>query len=178
MSILDDARKLLESVGYSTISGQTNDTFSFEDSALLGFVWGAPSVDALLEGWQRRQDDFLSLRNRELRRAREKSWNVYAVLLTEDEPEEKQFAELAAIEEDFRGTRKIARGGLRATFQISRALLPLLPIQNSLSLGDIDATSRLRARLSSIGAKTADLLLDPMLTQSGVELIIDADENQ
>ena len=177
MAILDDARKILESAGYTTISGQTGDVFSFEDSALLGFVWAAPSVAYLLESWQKKQDDFLNVRDRELKRAKEKSWNVYSVLLAEDDPKEEELSELARIEEDFRGTRKIARGGLRAIFQLNRALLPLLPIQNNPFLGDVDAMSRLRVRLTPVGEKTAELLLQPTITETTIESIVDADEN-
>jgi hypothetical protein len=177
MNLLGEARTILGSAGYATMSGQADDIFSFEDSTLLGFVWVAPSVQALLEGWQKKQDDFLSARDRELRRAKEKSWNVYSVLLTEDEANEGQDADLMRVEEDFRGTRKIARSGLRATYQVNRAILPLLPIQNRLSLGDVDVLSRLRDRLTSINGRMAEILLQETSTESTVDLLLDADEN-
>lgn len=177
MSILDDARKILESAGYMTISGQGQDTFYFEDGSLLGFVWEAPSVTILLSGWQKKQDDFLKQQDHELRKAKEKSWNVYSVLLTEDEGTQEQLSELARTEEDFRGTRKIARSGVRATSQVVRALLPVLPIQNLLSLGESDAMSRLHARLGSISGKVAQGLLQETATDRTIDLIVDSDEN-
>ena len=178
MSILgSEARNILESAGYVTIPGQTEDIFSFEDATLLGFVWVTSSVTSILSEWQRKQDGFLRDRDRELRRSKEKSWNVYSVFLTEDDAKDEQHSELAKIEEDFRGTRKIARSGVRSMSQINRALLPLLPIQNRLSLGDIDVASRLRTRLAAISKNVADALLQQTTTDNAVDLILDADEN-
>jgi hypothetical protein len=177
MNVLETARKLLESVGYLTISMQDADIFSFEDPTLLGFVWNAPSVGIILSSWQEKQDDFLKRRDRELRRAKEKSWNVYSVFLTEEESTKERLLELARIEDDFRGTRKIARSDLRVISQVTRALLPLLPIQNQLSLGEFDATHRLRARLKSINEKMAEVFLQQKLSETAIESILDADEN-
>lgn len=177
MNILAEARRILSAAGYTTLSGKADDTFNFEDQTLLGFVWQARSTAELLNSWQKKQDEFLSDRDRALRKAKDKSWNVYSVALTEEESSQDQLAELARIEEDFGGTRKIARNGIRSTLQITRALLPVLPIQNSLSLGDIDATVRLRARLSSIHEKVAKAFLEPTSIQNAIDVILDADEN-
>jgi hypothetical protein len=177
MSLLDDARKTLESAGYSTLSSPSTDLFYFEDSSLLGIVWHAPSVPALLDGWRSRQDSFLNERDRSLRRANEKSWNVYCVALTEDEPTPENLLRLAQIEDDFSGTRKIARAGVRAPSQLTRALLPLLPIQNRLSLSGTDSIERLQARLSSIDEQLARTLLMPAKAETVAQLILEKHED-
>src|SRR6266851_2061633 len=130
MNLLTEARRLLESSKYRTFSAASNDVFYFEDSSLLGFVWMASSPSVLLEEWQRRQDSFLHEKDFQLRQSKDKSWNAYSVLLTEPDVSGGQASGLLKIEEDFRGTRKIAKAGLHTIGQLTRALLPLLAIQN------------------------------------------------
>ena len=55
--------------------------------------------------------------------------------------------ELLSIEEDFQSTRKIAQSNLMSPADVTRALLPLLPIQNLVELRQDDPLARLRDRV-------------------------------
>src|SRR5882724_632535 len=99
MNLLAEARRLLESSKYKTFSGASGEVFYFEDSSLLGFVWIAPSPGALLEQWRRLQDSFLREKDLQLRQSKDKSWNVYSVLLTEPDVTADQANEFLKIEE-------------------------------------------------------------------------------
>jgi hypothetical protein len=160
MNLSAEARRLLESSRYRTYTGKSEDIFYFEDSSLLGFVWIAPSPEALVKEWQRLQDSFLGEKDFQLRKSKDKSWNAYSVLLTEPDVSDEQAHALLRIEEDFRGTRKIAKAGLRTSGQLTKALLPLLAIQNLVELERDDSKERLRSRLSR---------LDPALLEAVVE---------
>lgn len=159
MNLSAEALRLLESSNYRTYPGAGDDVFHFEDSSLLGFVWIAPNPAALVKEWQRRQDSFLSDNHLQLRQSKDKSWNAYSVLLTEPDVSTEEVHALLKIEEDFRGTRKIAKAGLRTTELLVRALLPLLPIQNLVELERDDSRERLRSRLNRI---------DPVLLEAVV----------
>jgi hypothetical protein len=176
MSILIEASNILETAGYSILQS-SQESFAFEDSSLLGFVWESPSAAVLLGEWRARQDAFLSQRDRSLRRANQKSWNVYCVALTQGEPSPEELSQLAHVEDDFAGTRKIARGGMRTPAQISQALLPLLPIQNRLGFARVDAYTRLRSRLDALDKDLASALLDSPNSEVAIAGILNGDEN-
>jgi hypothetical protein len=129
MSLLERTRSLLEDAGYdSSAAGMPADQFAFEDDNVYGFVAVLPSVARLMDGWERLQDDFIQRNSHSLNSVPEKAWNVYAVFLTEDDPDEEMRRRLLGIEEDFRGARKIARSGVRA-HNLAAALAPLLPVR-------------------------------------------------
>jgi hypothetical protein len=155
-----ESQRLLESSKYRTYPGAKKDFFYFEDSSLLGFVWIAPNPAALVDEWQQLQDSFLRDKDLQLRKSKDKSWNAYSVLLAEPDASSDQVHALLRIEEDFRGTRKIAKAGLRTVAQLTRALLPLIAIQNLVELERDDSKERLRSRLNR---------LDPALLEALVE---------
>lgn len=150
MMIIQEARKILERSGYLVISSPTVGMLHFEDSSLVGFLKVSDTVEEMLSNWERLQDEFLRSSDRKLRKSGEKSWNIYAVILSAGSPSAEQINRLKSIEEDFRASRKIARAGLISRFDIAKVLLPLVPIQNSVTLIEEDVISRLRDRMISI----------------------------
>ena len=161
MNLMLEARTVLESARYCTLASTTSaDTFYFEDDNLIGSVTEYPGVSQLLDAWERTQDAFLGQHARQLRAHPAKSWNVYTIHLTSESAAAEFASRLFAVEEDFRGTRKVARAGIRTKEDLRRALLPLLPIQNLVALTRADQTERLRARLVDCHSSLEHLLGD------------------
>lgn len=148
MELLQECQSILIDENYAArYSANRPSQLLFEDVSLLGFVLVYEKVGQLLAEWEAEQDRFLELNSNRLRLAAEKSWNVYSVFLTEDTPTQQQSSALAQVEEDFRGTRKIARAAILSPSALKRVLLPLLSIQNLVRLQPEDALLRLRSRL-------------------------------
>src|SRR5713101_742490 len=124
-SPLDEARSVLELAGFATFSPQPNSTFfHFEDISLMGHVRALATAEEIVAKWERIQDDFLSANAPRLVRDPTKAWNLYTVLLTAEPAAGAVPGRLFAIEEDFRGTRKIVRAGVVARQDILTALGP------------------------------------------------------
>jgi hypothetical protein len=177
MNLLAEARRLLEGSKYKTFSAVGSDVFYFEDSSLLGFVWIASSPAVLLEQWRRLQDSFLREKDLQLRQSKDKSWNAYSVLLTEPDVSGNQGNEFLKIEEDFRGTRKIAKAGLHTISQLTRALLPLLAIQNLVELERDDSKQRLRSRLSRLSPRLLEAFLEQEKSEEAARIVVSHYEN-
>ena len=177
LDLLQEVQVTLRRSGYSA-NPFSADEMVFEDRDLFGFVWVAPTVDGLTKGWEVRHDNFISRRAGSLRKAADKAWNLYAIFLTQDKPTELERAALSRIEEDFRASRKIASGDLNTPEHVIRALYPLSPIRNVVSL-EAEATSeRFSARLSNIPRKALDLLLREQDLTSIIQEFIEAHENR
>jgi len=177
MDLLAEARRLLESSKYRTFSAASSDVFYFEDFSLLGFVWIAPSPSVLLEQWRRLQDSFLHEKDLQLRQSKDKSWNAYSVLLTEPDVSGDQANEFLKLEEDFRGTRKIAKAGVHTTNYLTRALLPLLAIQNLVELERDDSKERLRSRLSRLSPRLLEAFLEQEKPEEAGRMVMSHYEN-
>src|SRR5208283_3553893 len=112
MNMFDEATNILEAAGYrAKCHIERHQILYFEDVSLFGFITLFDSVSALLSNWQREQDEFLK-RNANRIRDSVKAWNAYSIFLTQSECAAENRAHLLAIEEDFRGTRKIARSSV------------------------------------------------------------------
>jgi len=141
----------------------------------MGFVWAAPTVDKLLREWEDRQDSFLKLNSEALRGSELKTWNLYAVCLTTDEPNESERVALAQIEEDFRAARKVARGGLSTPGDVLNALLPLIPIQTTVSVERENEVHKLRQRVKSLPQSVVETLLGGQeYSEKGVDALLKA----
>lgn len=152
------ARTVLSSAGYTVWTARVDTaTLLFEDEALSGQVVAFDSISNLLQSWEATQDRFLRRFSRELRASKDKAWNVYSVFLTVDSIGPGIEAP-TSIEEDFRGTRKIVGVGLRGNEDVTRTLLPLLPVQNLIGDLTVNPIEELRTRLSLLDA-TKDLVL-------------------
>ncbi len=139
-------KQVLERAGYG-ISDRGGTQFYFEDDSLMGVVFVYQTVTELLEAWSNDQRDFLKNNATRLRDAPEKTWNLYCVFLTPSDAIESDEYSVSQIEEDFRATRKVAKTGVATAEDALVALLPLLPLQNEVSLGVPDIQKELKDRL-------------------------------
>jgi hypothetical protein len=146
------------------------NVFVFEDISVLGQVHVVESAEILAD-WQLMQDTFLRDNADRLSRDASKAWNVYTVLLTSDSPIAELSARLFSIEDDFRGTRKIARTGVLSRHDVTTALAPILPLQNVLAVGVIDARQRLAERLRTINPALESLVRDGSVESIAASLV-------
>ena len=146
MNLSELARAALQGAGYRCAATEDGDLV-FEDDTLLGFVTVQPSARHILDSWRAKQEAFLRSHATPLRRDAGKAWNVYSVFWTTIACAPEGAAALLEVEEDFVGTRKLARAGVQIEDDVSEALYPLLPIENSVALAEGDALARARARL-------------------------------
>jgi len=174
MSLLHDVEAVLITAGYETrLASEPKGSVYFEDDSIFGFCVAYPSVAELLAGWLPNQERFLVTNAPSLRRANQKSWNCYAVHLTQTRPSDEEVRRLFEIEEDFRSTRKIARAAVASAGDLTRALYPLLPIQNVVRIRGGDANKELAERLhwpagavrALLGRGTPSDILDLLLEE-------------
>jgi len=159
-TLLDLARQVLRSAGYLVASTEDRHrSFQFEDEAVLGSLHTFDDITALLETWEAEQDSFLKRSAKALRAEPTKAWNVYTVLLCSQACPDELRSKLDEIEENFRGTRKIARAKLQTLEDVRSALLPLLPLQSVAVLKLEDPIKRLRGRLGSHERRVVDGLV-------------------
>jgi hypothetical protein len=172
MELLQECHSILADEDYATRfnTSRPNQLF-FEDVSLLGFVLVYDKVDQLLAEWEGQQDRFLELNANRLRLSAEKSWNVYSVFITGDTPSQQQLSALAQVEENFRGTRKIARAAILTPSALKRVLLPLLSIQNLVRLQSEDALLRLRSHIPLL-PEALDMLFGDLPAQQIAQYLI------
>ena len=150
MRLVLDVEEILQESHYSCLTSDSSiDMLLFEDENLLGAVAVFESPEILLAKWVSVQQSFLESNAPHLRRAAEKSWNCYMVLLCPEPIAKELESRLAVIEEDFVSTRKIARCGLSTKEDVRRALLPLLPLQQIVTVGG-NMQPDLRSRLTEL----------------------------
>ena len=141
---------LLEESQYLLWMQPTNPPFlAFENGSIFGFCCVYVDVDELLRNWERNQDDFLSRHSVDMKRIPEKAWNAYSVHLTAAQPADESRHALRDIEENFRGTRKLIGAGIDSRERIQSCLLPLLTIQNIIS---VDLSDPVRTGLADISS--------------------------
>lgn len=146
----------------------------FEDSTIMGFASIEASYDDIVANWKSRQDEFLRANARRLRSAALKAWNAYSIFLTSAACSEEGKSNLFSIEEDFQGTRKIARSGILMRDDVERALYPILPVRNiaPLQLGDplVRLWTKLelseRVRLGLLGSATPEDVADILSSET------------
>ncbi len=172
LNILQESRAILDGADFSTRASREPDIFYFENDRLLGFLWEAPSVSSLLREWETHQDNFLELNAARLKGSGLKSWNIYSVLLTADVIDEATRTKLIEIEEDFRATRKIARGAIISPDELKDTLLPLLPLQNlALDGSGHDNEQAARQRLTHVPERALQALLNPGKPSERLEVL-------
>lgn len=172
MDIAQESRALLETHGYATAAlVPTGRSFSFEDANLLGGAFVYDDLDQLLEKWEPRQDQFLAEFAGRLRSVPEKLWNIYTVHLTSGRCDPARSSALFSVEENFRGTRKIARSGLQTKDDVKSALLALLPIQSMIDVRDQDVDQLVQDRLKSIHPAFSALFSTTSATELAARLL-------
>lgn len=157
MDPLTTSQTKLSKTGFRTWQHpDETDRMYFEDRSVFGMVTTYDSVPHLLQNWETRQDQFLESNKKSLRSAgnQEKVWNAYTVHLTvgdfadDERKKAEQENRLFHIEEDFRGTRKVARANITDDEDVAEALFPLLPIQKIPQLAAENYRQRLERELS------------------------------
>lgn len=148
MNLFDEAQIILEKTGYHLeVREDPSHIFFFEDSSLFGFLAVYQTIDKLLANWHQLHDSFLQTHARQLREYPSKAWNAYSIFVTSEPCPTDKSSQLLSIEEDFRGTRKIAHAGIVTRRDLVRVLFPLLPIQHAVSLTAEDPVAKLSDRL-------------------------------
>src|SRR5437016_1545841 len=148
MSLLQIAESVLLGTNYDVgRTGRERPSVYFEDYSLFGLLVVYDSVSELIADWRKEQDVFLNKHAPLLRNASQKAWNCYTVHLTSASATLQETEVLISIEEDFASTRKIARGSIITTADMIAALLPVLPIQNPVSMTAESAEDVVKGRL-------------------------------
>lgn len=176
MDIGTQAEITLRQAGYETWTwtGGPVAVVCFEDKSVIGFIHIFNSALALLEKWQHAQDTALSRHVPALRAAGQKAWNVYSVFLTGGPCSPQLTRQIEQIEEDFSHTRKIARASIRTSADVSRALLPMLPVLSRPAIAGADYKARLRARLSDLPDGAVTAFLGPVEPAEVVRILAEA----
>ena len=149
--LVDDVRTVLEAEGFTTLSLRPDTSvLYFEDSTIMGHVHIFTSPNDLVRTWEPLQDDFLQRNASRLLLDQTKAWNLYTILLATEPAPPASVGTLFSIEDDFRGTRKIARAGVITKGDIEAALAPILPLRHLSTVAPIDSNRRLATRLNSV----------------------------
>ena len=87
MDILKAAADLLSDANFSTkpIAIGDRQALAFEDTTILGFLFAYGKLSELLERWNDESPKAISAYRFALRRADQKAWNTYIVLLAAEE---------------------------------------------------------------------------------------------
>ena len=157
--LLDDVRTVLQADAFTTQLLQPDSSvLYFEDSTVMGHVHVLASAAEILQTWETLQDTFLQRNTSRLLVDPTKAWNLYTILLASPTPPADLDRALSSVEDDFRGTRKIARAGVLTKHDIATALSPILSLQNVSSVTLIDANTRLAERLESVSPSLPGLV--------------------
>lgn len=143
--------------GLIALSG--DPAVSFENSSVMGFVFSFGSTETMLRDWRDKEIDFLRLYAPTLKRSGAKAWNVYSILLTSESVSKECDRQVHWISEDLERTRKIAGTGIKNRGDLTRLLLPILPLQHAAVLGPPDVESRLKSRLEMLWPGKSDAIL-------------------
>ena len=170
---------LLQDAGYQTwlVAIEQYEIVLFEDDAAMGFACVFGRGDVLLKEWRNLETKFLVSFAPALKRAGEKTWNVYSIFLCADGVTEEETRAIRWVEEDLERTRKITGIVVNGRSDLITALLPLLPIQYQprLDSEDFDLTQRLRRRIASIAPPAEHSALDPGVTATEVVRLLGAE---
>lgn len=170
---------LLQDCGYQTwlVAIDQYEAVAFEDDSAMGFACIFEQGDALLKEWQGLESKFLMNFAPALKRAGEKTWNVYSVFLCTQNVSHEEARATRWIEENLERTRKITGIVPNGRSDLITALLPLLPIQYQprLDSDDFDLTQRLRRRIASIAPSVEHAALDTSVTATEVVRLLGAE---
>jgi hypothetical protein len=161
MEIFDATERLLNRMGFTALrsSAKGKDILIFENDSVIGFVFSYPNAQTLIADWGNDSEAAVSANQFALRRAGQKAWNTYVVLLAGEQSSYTEIAALAAIEEDLTGTRKIARSAIRDISDVEAALLPLLPLQSAPKLDAVDMVSEIRQRATELPPRAIEAFI-------------------
>jgi len=161
IDILLMSSELLTEAGFTTsrISVSGREALVFEDSTSLGFLFEYADPSELMKSWASDTGRAIADQQLGLRRAGQKAWNTYTIVLAGQPANHQDLVALAAIEEDLSGTRKIARAGVQTSADLRVALLTLLPIQSAPKLEAVDLVAEIRLRTSGMPQRMVEAFL-------------------
>lgn len=161
IDILSTCSEVLCAAGYNIQRApvDTRDILVCEDATTVGFVLSYANASDLIAYWQADVKLVLDRNALALRRASQKAWNTYTVLLAGGPTRIGENAQLAMIEEDLSGTRKIARSAIADAQDVKAALLTLLPLQSAPRLEAVDLPEEIRARTSELNQQSVNAFL-------------------
>ena len=170
---------LLQDAGYETwfVAIDQYEIVAFEDDAAMGFACVFESGEVLLKEWRGLETKFLMNFASALKRAGEKTWNVYSVFLCAENASEDDTRAIRWIEENLERTRKVTGIVPNGRADLIVALLPLLPIQYRprLDSDDFDLTQRLSRRIAGIAQPVEHAALDRSVPASEVVRLLGTD---
>jgi hypothetical protein len=174
--IMGICESLLTAAGFATreAQGRSKSLLLFENDLVLGFLFVFADPDSLMKQWQDEVTAAISAHQFGLRKAGEKAWNTYVVLLAEKAGTEAQIALSTGIEEDLTGTRKIVRFGVSDPDEAGAALLPLLPLQNAPRLEAVDSSGEIRERTTELPARAIEAFLSKAEDSVVVQILEEA----
>lgn len=171
-TVLSEARAVLDAAGFRTLAQSPVATyFYFEDANILGVLHVLDSVDQILSDWESLQDRFLQENAPRLVIDPFKAWNCYSAFITSGPPGKDDASKLFAIEENFRGTRKLVRAGVTNRTEVEAALAPLLPLRRLLTLEPENIRVRLAERLGDSSSPLQGLLSDTDIEKIAAALL-------
>lgn len=170
IDLLSTSQNLLKDAGFSVrlLSIGRSPVLCFEDSALIGFCCSFDTADDMLNRWKLFETEILTRFAPSFRAAGDKAWNVYCAFLCGSTATPEQKRKVSWIEEGLERTRKIAACGISSREELTRALLPVLPIQYQPVLLDADVTERLKKRIEDISPQVVHIALDPAVSAEEV----------
>jgi hypothetical protein len=170
---------LLQDAGYETwlVVLDKYEAVAFEDDATMGFACIFATGAELLKEWQNLETKFLMNFSPALKKAGEKTWNVYSVFLCAASAVEDEARAIRWVEEDLQRTRKVTGLVPNGRGDVVTALLPLLPIQYQprLDTEDFNLTQRLKRRIASIAPAAEQAALDQNVTATEVVRLLGAE---
>jgi hypothetical protein len=159
---------LLKEAKFDVATSETNQQhLIFESTTLIGFVIAFSSVSDLLNRWKAIADDIFERYAPAFRKAGQKAWNGYLILITSDQASDEGFHALQKIEEDLTQIRKIARSNIQSADDLKAALLSILPISYIPSLQPLDIKQEIRKRAQEI----PETALEEFLSNADLEKV-------
>jgi hypothetical protein len=170
IDVLSTTQLILRDAGYTTriVVTERSKVLYFEDATLMGFGCEFDTPVTLLEQWRAIEMTLLVRNALSLRAAGDKAWNVYLLLFTASAGNDTENRAIRWIEENLERTRKLAACGLGTREDVTRALLPILPIQQQPLLQQGDFTERLQRRVRSIAPRAAGVVFNDSVSPDEV----------
>lgn len=176
MDIIVATEGLLTRVGFTVLrtTAKGQEILIFEDDTVLGFVLAYSSVQSLVVDWAQVSEAAVSSHQLALRRAGQKAWNTYVVMLASGEASHAQLAALSAIEEDLTGTRKIARAAIKDGSDVEAALLPLLPLQSAPNLEAVNMVAEIQQRATELSPRAIEAFISDVEESVVIQVLEEA----
>lgn len=161
MELISFVEQVMHDAEFSTKRIRVGESvgLAFESITVLGFVFAYENTMQLISSWTADADQAIGSHQLALRRAGNKAWNAYVILISAEQASFNEAIRISAIEEDLVGTRKIVFAGVKDLTDARAALLPLLPIQSSPKLEATDIPNEIRQRTTHLPGTAVEAFL-------------------